>query len=68
DRDDSDPITLSRMKNPSYSLLGLSGSTDLSKDMKFFVRIENALDQDYEAVAGYGSPRRSIFGGISGQF
>ncbi len=47
-----------------YTLLDASLSFDLSPQVQVFGRLDNMLDQKYELVYGYGSPRFSAYAGI----
>lgn len=40
----------------------------LNDQVTLYGRIENALDQDYQEVAGFGTPGVSAFAGIRGEF
>jgi vitamin B12 transporter len=51
-----------------HTLVTLAGSLDVTPHVQFHARIENALDQRYEEVLYYGSPRLSVFGGVSVKF
>lgn len=51
----------------AYSLINL-GSSYKVKNITFFARIENLLDEDYEEVGGYSTPGISFFGGVKTGF
>ena len=51
-------------KLASYSLVNLSGSYKLTKNIKLFGRIDNLLDEDYETAKGYSTPGFSAFAGV----
>lgn len=51
-------------KLASYSLINLSGSYRLTKNIKLFGRIDNLLEEDYETAKGYGVPGFSAFAGV----
>jgi vitamin B12 transporter len=53
---------------PAYTLFNLAASYQLSKNIEVFGRIDNLLDQDYEAVLGYGTPGRSAYIGIKATY
>ena len=53
---------------PAYTLFNLATSYQLSKNIEVFGRIDNLLDQDYEAVLGYGTPGRSAYIGIKATY
>ncbi len=48
----------------SYSLINMSGGYRISDKIKFFGRVENMFDENYETAAGYESPDLSAYGGI----
>ncbi len=47
-----------------YSLVNLSATYKLNKNLSFFGRIENLLNTNYEEVKDYGTPDRSFYLGI----
>jgi len=53
---------------PSYWLLGVTGSFDVSPVLNLFVRATNLLDQEYEEVYGYQNPGRAAYLGIRVRF
>ncbi len=63
-----------RLTNDDYFLLGLAASYswDLGegpiKKLKLFAKGRNVLDQKYEAVMGFSSPRISALGGVEVTF
>jgi vitamin B12 transporter len=48
----------------AYTLLDAALSFDLNPQVQVFGRLDNILDQKYEFVYGYGTPRFSAYGGI----
>ena len=56
----------SSVKRPlsSYSIVNVSGSYRVSKELNCFARIENLFDEDYEEIGSFGTPGFSIYGGI----
>lgn len=52
------PVTL-----PAYTLVNLMGSFQVDEHLKFFGRINNLFDAQYEAVYGYGTPGISFYAG-----
>jgi len=52
-------VTLKR-----YFLVDADVVLDLSPRTQFFIRVENILNEKYQTVFGYGTPRRSIYAGI----
>ena len=51
-----------------YVTTDLAGSYRLTEHVKFFGRVENLFDKDYEEIRGYGSPGISAYGGIRVSF
>ncbi len=49
----------------SFTLVALRGSYDVSARLNLFVRVENALDADYQDNFGFGTAPLSAFGGVS---
>ena len=58
ERDDADVIL------DDYILVNLAASYQLNDHVKFFGRIDNLFDEDYEQVAGYGTADLSGYFGI----
>jgi len=46
---------------PAYSVLNLLARYQLSKNIFFGARLENALDEDYRLVSGYNTAGRGVF-------
>ena len=46
---------------PAYALFNLLARYELSKNLFFAARLENALDKDYSLVSGYNSAGRGFF-------
>lgn len=53
---------------PSYSLVDLRLSYDLSPTVTVFARGENVLDKDHQEVAGYETPDAAVYAGIRASF
>ena len=51
-----------------YTLLNLNSSYRLNDRMKVYGRLENASNEDYETVSGYGTPGRAFYVGVSSRF
>lgn len=47
-----------------YSLVNLSGGYVINKNVKFFGRIDNLFDEDYETAGGYNTPGISAYAGV----
>mgnify|MGYP001568374187 FL=1 len=59
-----DAANSEKKKLASYSLINLSSSYKLTKNIKLFGRIDNLLDEDYETAKDYSTPGFSAFAGI----
>ena len=46
---------------PAYQVLNLTARYQLSKNIWFGARLENALDEDYRLVSGYNTAGRGVF-------
>jgi vitamin B12 transporter len=53
-----------RVELDSYTLLTLGASYRVTSALEIYGRLENALDEDYEDVYGYGTPDRGAFAGL----
>ena len=51
-----------------YTLLNLNSSYQLNDRMKVYGRLENASNEDYETVSGYGTPGRAFYVGVRSRF
>ena len=51
--------------DPAYQKLDLSGSYRVHPRLRFYVNVENVLDQDYEAAFGFPSLPAAIRAGLS---
>ena len=47
-----------------FDVLNVTASYQLSDNVEFFARIENALNKEYQEIIGYITPKRSYFLGI----
>lgn len=50
---------------PSYKTARIAVSYELTEQFRLKLRIENLLDEEYSEVAGYPSPGRAVYGGIT---
>ena len=64
-RDDIDINTFARTTLGSYSLVNLSASHDLSKQLKLSLRADNLFNKDYMLAHGYNTLGRTLFVGLS---
>jgi len=47
-----------------FNLVNLSASYDVTKNWQTYVRVDNLFNEKYEEVTFYGTPSRSVFGGV----
>lgn len=60
-RADMHATNFSRIYNPGYAVLNLSGRYRLGEDITVEARLDNLLDEDYSLAHGYNTPGRSGF-------
>ncbi len=65
DRPDLDESTFTTATNPSYLRLDLAAQWQVREHFAPYARVENAADEEYEAVLGYPSPGRTWIGGLA---
>ena len=53
---------------PDFTTVALKSTYNFEKDVNFYLRAENIFDEDYQTIADYSSPRRSIYFGLSRKF
>jgi vitamin B12 transporter len=68
DRPDLDEATFTTRTNPSYLRLDLAAQWQATQRFAPYARVENAADEEYEAVLGYPSPGRTWIGGLAVDF
>jgi outer membrane receptor protein involved in Fe transport len=51
-------------RNPGYQYVFVNASYQATKNLAPFVRIQNALDQQYQEVLGYSALSRTATGGL----
>jgi vitamin B12 transporter len=51
-------------KQGSFGVVNVSASYDVTRHLQIFGRIDNLLDQEYEEILFFGTPVRSVFGGV----
>jgi vitamin B12 transporter len=49
---------------PSFLVWNLSASYDVTKHMQAYLRFDNIFNEKYEEILFFGTPIRSIFGGV----
>ncbi len=63
-----------RLSNPASEKLGvfnvvnLSASYDVTKNWQAYVRVDNLFNEKYEEIFPFGTPIRSIFGGVKANY
>ncbi len=51
-------------KMPSFDVVNVSATYDVTKQWQIFGRVDNLFDKDYEEVLFFGTPIRSVFVGV----
>jgi vitamin B12 transporter len=51
-----------------YTVVDLRAAFQLRDDFELYGRLENALDEEYETIARYGTPGRGLFVGVRQSF
>ncbi len=52
----------------SFNVVNLAVNYDFSDHFQAYVRVDNLFDEEYEEILYYGTPGRSVFGGIRANF
>ena len=52
------------LRSGSFGVVNLSASYDATKNVQVFGRIDNLFNQDYEEILSFGTPIRSVYGGV----
>lgn len=52
----------------NYTVVDLGLSKDLGADREVYLRLENALDEQYQSVPGYGTSGRAAYVGLRAKF
>lgn len=55
-------------KVDAFTLVDLRASYPIDDNLEVYGRIENAFDEDYQTVLGYGTAGRGVFGGVRVRF
>ncbi len=61
DRENTQPVS-------SFNVVNLAVNYDLSDQFQAYVRVDNLFDEEYEEILFFGTPSRSVFGGIRANF
>ena len=56
--------TANTQKMPSFDVVNVSATYNVTKQWQIFGRIDNLFDKDYEEVLFFGTPTRSVFAGV----
>lgn len=51
-------------QTPSFVVWNLSASYDVTKQVQAYLRLDNIFNEKYEEILFFGTPIRSIFGGV----
>ncbi|MCC6416441.1 MAG: TonB-dependent receptor, partial [Opitutaceae bacterium] len=68
EREDVDAATYLTVNGEDYTVVRIYASWALRNDLHLRLRLENALDEKYEAVNGFPSPGSAVYGGIDWRF
>ena len=60
-RPDIDIVSSARISDAGYSVVNLTARYDIDKRLFVGARLSNALDQKYQLVNGFNTPRRGVF-------
>ena len=60
-RPDIDIVSSARLSDAGYSVVNLTARYDIDKRLFVGARLSNALDEKYQLVNGFNTPRRGVF-------
>ena len=60
----NDTANTPEQKQGSFGVVNASGSYDVTKQWQVFGRVDNLFNQRYEEVLNFGTPIRSVYGGV----
>ena len=63
-----DAVDIGGARLDDYDVVDFSASYSISERFEVYGRIENATNEDYQEVAGYNTPGRSLYGGVRMHF
>ena len=66
-RPDTDIVTGARVLNGGYTTAHLSARYQVDRHLYLAARLENALDERYQLIPGYDTPRRGVFVSVGWQ-
>lgn len=64
-RDDVDPLTFGRARNPGFLEVDLAGQWSIDDRFTPYARVENVADREYDEVLGFPAPGRRLVGGLA---
>ena len=64
ERQEQDFVFSGVNRNPGYQYVFVNGSWQATRHVAPFLRIENALDEQYQEVLGYSALSRNAIGGV----
>jgi vitamin B12 transporter len=64
-RDDVDPLTFGRSRNPAYGRLDVGVAFRGWQRLTPYTRVENVADRKYFEALGFAAPGRQLIGGLS---
>ncbi|MEX2493479.1 MAG: TonB-dependent receptor [Nitrospirales bacterium] len=53
---------------PDFHVMNFAASYDVTRNVQGYIRVDNILNRNYEEVQFFGTPVRSVFGGIRVNF
>ena len=53
---------------PGFDVWNLSATYDFNKQVQGYLRVDNLFDRRYEEILYFGTPGRSVFGGVRVNF
>ncbi|WP_304271693.1 TonB-dependent receptor plug domain-containing protein [Brevundimonas naejangsanensis] len=56
------------VKVDAFTMVDLRASYPIDENLEVYGRIENAFDEEYQTVLGYGTAGRGVFGGVRVRF
>ena len=61
-------VDVGNVELDDYTLLDLRAAYQINENLKANARLENADDEDYETISGYGTPGRAFYVGVTSSF
>jgi len=59
-----DPANSPALRSGSFGVVNVSATYDATKNVQVYGRIDNLFDQGYEEILSFGTPIRSVYGGV----